>query len=92
MHAPSLKFRPDTQAGDSNMGDIITWKIQKAINLDEIICAVGVKRVNYNFQCFDWGHTHLGELLCGGMTKNHWNIRDTHRPSDLRFPLRVPFL
>ena len=46
---PSLKFRPDIQAGDLNMGVIITRKSQKAINLDEIICAVGVKKVNYNF-------------------------------------------
>ena len=42
---PSLKFRPDIQAGDLNMGVIITRKSQKAINLDEIICAVGVKKV-----------------------------------------------
>ena len=26
---PSLKFRPDIQAGDLNMGVIITWRVRK---------------------------------------------------------------
>lgn len=39
----SLKFRPDIQAGDINMGVIITWMTQKAIKADEIICAGSVK-------------------------------------------------
>ena len=47
----------DTQAGDLNVGVIITWKIQKAINLDETTCAVGVKRVNYDFQCWLGAHS-----------------------------------
>lgn len=49
---------------------------QKAKNLDEIICAVGVKKANYIFLALAWQHTLRRAPMWWHGTKNHQNIRD----------------